>query len=154
MNRRAFTLMEMIAVTLLFSVCMVIALNVYTGSMRLIRISADGGSELARLDAAAALLRSDAWGCDGFTTQAESAEMRQPGGSVIVWRIEADEQTAVLHRTTPADNNTMTWRDLPGGIAFAEDGPCVVLHVGRSQARFVSQLLLARQPADQGGNSP
>jgi prepilin-type N-terminal cleavage/methylation domain-containing protein len=160
--RRAFSLMEVLAVVVLLSAFALLASRVFMASMDLTRRSQAAQKAFGQVDYAVALLRQDLWNARGVrAADPQHLLIEQAGGRTIRWRYQpaGDDGPAAWWRTVNGgsaeksgeESARLPWAPEAPQLSFTTDAAGVVLHLtGRgvesaSRLRLVSQVQLARE---------
>ncbi len=144
MNRRGFTVLEMLIAIGLMAFLGIVSQRLFVASFRAMQTARSADTSITRFDHAMRRLRADTWSSTQISADGLSATLKQSDGSSIAWRFT---ETGDLTRTDGAA--TLTWRDVSRLTRFSADGPSLVLHLpdGFSKRpggiKLISQLQLA-----------
>ncbi|HTW94134.1 MAG TPA: type II secretion system protein [Tepidisphaeraceae bacterium] len=145
MKRRAgFTLIELLFAVVLLMFFLNFAGSLFRQTINTSRQSQQWSGQMQTADAAIAKLRGDVWGAGKITTTADSAQLMQPDGSEIDWRLNGSGSL-----TRFDGHRRMAWNIGQNNWRFDADGATLTILAKNAwkpqQIPLVSQVLLGRE---------
>ena len=145
-RRRAggWTLIEIVAVVLLFSTVAGVAGEVFVTTTTISRDADRLRTRMARFDGITRKLRADAWSADAIeVNNGAVAILRQPSGERVAWTIGTDGS---LTRTAENDESAR-WDGVGVAMRFASDDVSLIVGITGGEGRAGDRIVLVSQVA-------
>jgi len=152
MNRRGFTILEMLIAIGLMAFLGAVSQRLFVASFRTMQAARSADTAITRFDHAMLRLRADSWSSTEFSANGLSATLKQSDRPAITWRFD---ESGNLSRTD--GDSTLTWPDISKGARFSASGPELILTVSdsfnkhSSSIKLISQLQVANSNMISGG---
>jgi hypothetical protein len=160
------TLLEVMAAIGLLSTFFLVAMALIAASVRVPAEGSAAHSAGARLDAAVARLRADAWSAEKFSPAAKAdgeggksaaaVTVSAAAGRTVKWVVDPDG-TWVRTASTPGKaDEVQSWPGLAADVTFNTDGPTLVVDFSQTspdsggRLQLVSQVLLSGNGGEDG----